>query len=137
MRLLFLFVFLLCISLPVFPQSGWIQQSSQTTETLLGVSFGSNNTGYVCGTSGKLLKTTNGGLNWSALVSGTIGFLRDISFIDDNTGITAGESGIILKTTNGGSNWLNVKRIKYKYICTRSHGRSIECNMHRFKRDNS
>ncbi len=86
-------------------QSQWSVQPSGTTETLLGVQFVDANTGIAVGTSGKILRTTNGGSGWLSQTSGTTRFLRDVAFPDVSTGFAVGEPGIILRTTNGGTAW--------------------------------
>jgi photosystem II stability/assembly factor-like uncharacterized protein len=68
-----------------------------------GVSFVDANTGYATGYSGILLKTTNGGLNWTYIWLPNT--MLDIHMIDATTGIVCGSGGNILKTTNGGVNW--------------------------------
>jgi photosystem II stability/assembly factor-like uncharacterized protein len=61
-----------------------------------------------------LLKTTNGGFNWTRLappISGSDMELNDVFFIDANTGYTVGwgpTTNIFLKTTNGGNNWSSI-----------------------------
>ena len=55
---------------------------------------------------GTTLKTTNGGLNWTELLSGSTTTLVDASFLDENNGNLIG-FGTILKTTDGGQNWVN------------------------------
>ena len=62
--------------------------------------------GYIVGTNGAILKTTNGGTHWTILSSGTTKWLESVCFTDANTGYTVGYDGIILKTTNGGTNWV-------------------------------
>ena len=57
---------------------------------------------------GKILKTINGGINWSTLNSGTTNDLYEIHFTYDIVGYTVGENGIILNTTNGGANWVSL-----------------------------
>ena len=52
-----------------------------------------------CGT---IVKTTNGGANWTAYPIGTPYSLRSVYFIDSTSGHTVGEYGTILKTTDGG-----------------------------------
>jgi photosystem II stability/assembly factor-like uncharacterized protein len=59
------------------------------------------------GQNGTILKTTNGGMNWVALLSGTSNELKSVYFTDFNTGyvVGGGLGGVnILKTTNGGTN---------------------------------
>jgi photosystem II stability/assembly factor-like uncharacterized protein len=66
-------------------------------------------TGYAAADYGILRKTTDGGLNWTNLRSGTTANLRTVSFEsfsdEYNKGYAAGDNGILLKTTNGGTNW--------------------------------
>lgn len=62
-------------------------------------------TGWVCGNTGMIKKTTNGGYNWINIPSGTTNNLNAISFADDNIGACGGDWGLILWTTNGGVNW--------------------------------
>jgi photosystem II stability/assembly factor-like uncharacterized protein len=89
----------------------WTTLTSQTTQNLWGVSFVDANTGYVCGDSGTILKTTNGGTTWTPLNSGTKHQFAEIYFFDANTGFVGSwmdAGGIIYKTTNGGTSWTNV-----------------------------
>ena len=70
------------------------------------VSYSDSNTGYACSSLGKIAKTTDAGLTWSTLSSGTSTNLAGISFIPaTSTGVTVGDGGRILKTTNGGASW--------------------------------
>jgi len=82
--------------------------SSGTNQWLNSVYFANANTGYAVGDHGTILKTTNGGTNWVALLSGTNQWLNSVYFADANTGFAVGGStrSIILKTTNGGNNWV-------------------------------
>jgi photosystem II stability/assembly factor-like uncharacterized protein len=84
---------------------GWVTQTSGTTNNLNAVFFINTLTGYAAGNSGTILKTTNGGTNWSALSSNVPTHLFAIHFINATTGFIAGDVGTVLKTTNGGSSW--------------------------------
>lgn len=89
------------------PPEGWVLQSSGTTTTALrGVSFADANTGNVTGANGTILRTTDGGSNWSTQTSGTVQTLRGVSLLNASTGIAVGTAGTILRTTNGGTNWV-------------------------------
>ena len=57
---------------------------------------------YACGTSGMILKTTDGGDNWSSLNTPTSRSLNSIYFFDEDRGFAVGDSGTILFTNNGG-----------------------------------
>ncbi len=54
-----------------------------------------------------IIKTTNGGANWSTQQTGSIldPTLYSVMFADTNYGWTVGTGGTIYATTNGGTNW--------------------------------
>jgi hypothetical protein len=72
------------------------------------VAFTDANTGTVVGSSGTILRTTNGGTTWTSQVSGTGNGLNGVSFVDANTGIVVGDNGTILYTVNGGTTWIGL-----------------------------
>ncbi|MCB0729072.1 MAG: T9SS type A sorting domain-containing protein, partial [Ignavibacteriae bacterium] len=76
-----------------------------TIQNLNDVFFVNSETGYVCGDSGVVLKTADGGVNWVNLKTNTISKLNCIYFYDDNYGISVGKDSKIIKTINGGVNW--------------------------------
>lgn len=78
---------------------------AMTTYTALAVDFTSETTGWICGASGLIKKTTDGGASWTDQVSGTTLALHGIHFINDNEGWACGMTGTILHTTNGGTTW--------------------------------
>jgi len=71
-----------------------------------GVFFINKDTGWICGTGEKVLRTTNGGIT---IDSSRLfwGYLMDIYFKDANTGVLT-TIGNIFKTSNGGLNWNSV-----------------------------
>jgi photosystem II stability/assembly factor-like uncharacterized protein len=85
--------------------TGWVPQTSGTTNDLRGVSFTDANTGTVVGHSGTILRTIDGGTAWVPQTSGTTNNLTGVSFTDANTGTVVGVDGIILRTTDGGITW--------------------------------
>lgn len=53
-----------------------------------------------------VLKTTDGGLTWTRVVSGIFPARpRAFDFVNANFGYITGYSGMVMKTTDGGSNW--------------------------------
>jgi hypothetical protein len=82
----------------------WSEDTRVTTQTLDGVDFVDRKTGWVVGTNGTILHTSNG-LTWSPQASGTSAFLRDVDFIDGDTGWAVGNLGTILHTLDGGTTW--------------------------------
>lgn len=75
------------------------------TPQLFAVKFVTKNIGFAAGQNGTILKTTNLGLNWFNLNSGTTQQLTGLWFIDKDTGYACGSNGTILKTTNSGASW--------------------------------
>lgn len=76
-----------------------------TSTTLNAVDFVTTSIGYACGNSGTILKTTDGGANWTSQTSGTVHNLFGIHFLTETEGWATGISGTILHTTDGGTNW--------------------------------
>lgn len=94
-------------TLSIYAQSGWINQNSGTTSFFTDIFFIDANTGWTLGFTGNVLKTTNGGTNWTQVTTG-LGQCNALQFTDANTGFIAGSLGKVLKSTNGGTNWVNL-----------------------------
>jgi photosystem II stability/assembly factor-like uncharacterized protein len=60
------------------------------------------NVGYASRSFGKILKTIDGGANWSVQPSSPDNFVEDIEFVNPNTGWAVGWNGMIFHTSNGG-----------------------------------
>ena len=60
------------------------------------------------GDAGTIVKTTDAGMTWSPLTSGTTNALHDVYFFDATQGVAVGEQGLILRTTDGGAGWQGV-----------------------------
>ncbi|MBL8006913.1 MAG: T9SS type A sorting domain-containing protein, partial [Ignavibacteria bacterium] len=72
------------------------------------VYFIDNNTGWVSGSGGYILRTTNGGTDWGYLHSGTSSNLYSIRFLNKKNGWVLGSdyyNTFVLVTTNGGQSW--------------------------------
>ncbi len=87
----------------------WLSQDSGTNASFRGVSAVDDNTAWVSGNGGTVLRTTNAGATWERRnVTGaeTLDF-RDIQAFDERTAyiISAGTPAKIYKTEDGGENW--------------------------------
>ena len=103
-KILILFLLLIILSPSQFSQ--WQNQNPVPDGNhLRSVYFIDDQTGWSVGSEGIILKTTNSGVDWIKLNSGTNTNLKSVKFIDENFGWAAGDSGLIIKTTNGGSDW--------------------------------
>ncbi len=76
-----------------------------STASFKALNFVNTTTGWVVGDNGSILKTTDGGSNWTPQTSGTTETLRGVFFWDSNTGWACGGNGVIVATTNGGNSW--------------------------------
>jgi photosystem II stability/assembly factor-like uncharacterized protein len=61
--------------------------------------------GYIVGNSGKAVKTTNRGSDWSVINTGVTAKLENVTFSNDQLGWIVGDQGTILKTSDAGNNW--------------------------------
>lgn len=86
----------------------WSSLVSGTPNHLVAVSAINIDTCYVAGSSGTILKTTDGGLTWINQPTPTSQTLYGMDFINSNNGFAVGDNGALLKTTNGGVTWTSI-----------------------------
>jgi len=93
----------------------WNEQYGEPYESpLKSIYFVDQNNGYACGESGIIMKTTDGGINWSQQVISSF-HLRNIFFTDNLNGWVTGEYlGLphytaVFRTTDGGVNWIETQ----------------------------
>ncbi len=67
--------------------------------------FFKSNYGWIVGSNGIILFSSDGGENWQQQNSQTENQLNSIYFINENYGWVVGKSGTFLKTIDGGSTW--------------------------------
>lgn len=88
----------------------WVSQYPYTLGlTFFDVEFINKNTGWVTGI-GKILKTTNAGINWVEQIHPAVNKpIVCIHPVDSNVVYAGGDFETILKTTNGGTNWTAIR----------------------------
>lgn len=92
----------------------WSEQTSGSAAQLTSVSAINANNVWVCGYTGVVLRTTNGGTNWlnaSAAPIPTTLDLHCIFGLDSVTALVAGSGtagSFLFRTSNGGANWTQV-----------------------------
>src|SRR5438067_13613920 len=120
-RVLTLFLLLLTAhcSLLAASASPWTRQPSGTMAWLRAVYFLDQNRGWVAGSNGTLLTTTDGGATWKKLSTLTKDTLQDVYFADKEVGWliatrdilklkTNEPASYLLRTEDGGMNWRQV-----------------------------
>ena len=72
-------------------------------------------TGYAVSGDGKIVKTTDGGNNWTMLLQNTTVYCRSVEFINTEKGFVGGfpingnnGTGIFRRTTDGGATWTDL-----------------------------
>ena len=75
------------------------------TTTLSEMHFVDANIGYAVGNA-LVIKTIDGGQNWTALTTGDLHLYYGVHFFDANHGIVVGTNGTIIYTSDGGNTWL-------------------------------
>jgi len=108
----------LCSTKNSYAQPGWYTQSTNDTNyTYNSVYFYNYLTGWICGTNGKIFKTTNGGFNWTQQLTNSYqNYFQKINGVSTsdqyvyacgfvNNSIPA--SATIQETSNGGTIWTN------------------------------
>lgn len=76
--------------------------------TMNSLQFINSSTGWVVCSDGYILKTTDEGIKWELISTGTKSFLRSVSFIDSQTGWVVGNNNTLLKTNDGGNTWISL-----------------------------
>ena len=75
-----------------------------------GVRFINDSTGFINGGKETILKTIDGGINWSLKYMGNTIYewqsINDVAFVDEVTGFAVGDGGQFFKTTDAGETWL-------------------------------
>lgn len=114
-RFVLLPILLIIIFSPVQQSfADWIRQETGVRDNLFDIFFLTESLGYSVGwgssPGGVVLKTTDGGENWSSSVPVRNSYLFSIVFLDSYTGYAAGYDGetsraMIISTIDGGENW--------------------------------
>ncbi len=100
--------FFLLLSTSVI-HSQWMNQNPVPDgNTLYSTFFINDNNGWIVGSDGFIIKTTNSGIDWIPQTSGTDLNLKSVQFFNQDIGWICGEDGLILKTTDGGQNWIEL-----------------------------
>jgi photosystem II stability/assembly factor-like uncharacterized protein len=99
----YILIILLLSSAKLYGEWEWLNPKPQGN-TIIGMKFINECTGFAVGGAGTVLKTTDCGTSWSKLVINTTVELHGISIIGQNIIYAGGENNIV-KTTDGGQTW--------------------------------
>ena len=88
------------------PKAGWEPVDSGVAQDLNSVFFICLNRGSVVGDDGVILRTGNGGINWTLQSSGVPDNLYGVSYYGYTITLAVGASGTILLTNDSGQTWM-------------------------------
>lgn len=78
-------------------------------ETLLRMHFVNDRVGWICGETGTILFTRDGGRNWKTQRAGQVRkILYSVAAIDESQAWVTGAGGAALRTIDGGENWIEL-----------------------------
>ncbi|WP_348674156.1 YCF48-related protein [uncultured Abyssibacter sp.] len=91
----------------------WTQVASPVRSMLVTLDFPTDSTGYIGGHDGVILKSSDGGQEWTLQHFDNApqrpAIIYDLMFEDEETGFAVGSYGLILRTSDGGENWTPVE----------------------------
>ena len=102
-------LFFLLLILLINPiKSQWFLQTSGIAGDLHSIFFTNSNTGFAAGSYWNILKTIDGGNNWTTIYTGS-GAWYSSYFLNNNTGFVGGIS--LKRTTSSGNNWTTINTL--------------------------
>jgi uncharacterized protein (TIGR02145 family) len=101
LHLLFLITVFLCGQV----QAQWYPIYVPTTANFSSITFTDSIHGFIAVLDGSMLVSSDGGVSWQIVLTGTSLPLADINFPTFSIGYSSGTGGIIIKTVNAGNNW--------------------------------
>ena len=103
MKLLKILLVIAILISPIYAQ--WSMHSFRLENADFKNIFFKSNYGWIVGSNGIILSSSDRGETWQQQNSQTANHLNSVNFINENFGWVVGDSGTYLKTTDGGSTW--------------------------------
>ncbi len=82
--------------------------SGYTSMRFMDIFILNENTLFMTGNEGIIIRSTDGGHTWKTMNSNTTAQIWGIHFVDDQLGFAVGSNGTIIRTDNGGMDWTGV-----------------------------
>lgn len=91
-------------------RTNWETLSTPTKNDLNSVFFPDDSLGFACGNNSVVLKTRDGGKNWTEVnVLDSAAAFNAVGFQNSSTGVIIGEKGLIIRTEDGGITWKKIQ----------------------------
>lgn len=94
-----------------------LNHNQSNTISFYAIDFTDSNNGYISGTNGILIKTTDAGNSWTNCTTGTSYPLTNLTFTSAQIGYAGTNYGYLYRTTNAGNSWsaLTTSSSNYTY----------------------
>ncbi len=84
--------------------TSWLAPQMIPSLGALSIAFGSLNVGVAVGVGGQIIRTTDGGANWTMVVSSVSASLMGVTYVDSLNAVAVGNNRIF-RSTDGGQSW--------------------------------
>lgn len=89
--------------------SQWYTLSVPTSNDLYAVDFYDEYNGWIAGSGGTLLRTSDGGQTWVKVNTGFLNHFYSVAMLNLNQVVVAGQNGLIIRTQDSGATWIVVQ----------------------------
>ncbi len=97
---------MIIVLFPLISFSQWIMYYENSPSSFTKICAVNKDTAIAVGLNGNIVRTTNGGVTWEVIQSGTTQDLKDVRFAGPAVAYVCGNSGTLLKSTDAGSTWI-------------------------------
>jgi photosystem II stability/assembly factor-like uncharacterized protein len=97
-------------------QTNWYPQTSGTNTYFFDVHFTDQDNGWLCGNTGLIMHTIDGGASWMQQDAPPVNAYYGIHFTDSQNGWACGYGGQIIRTTDGGTSWIDDSPITNTFL---------------------
>ena len=102
--------FVLCTMWATFSDaSDAVFTSSEIAYDFFDMDFLDRNTGWICGASGFLFETQDGGVSWRKIETGVDDSIFGVVFHDPDHGVLVGQTGVLMITSDAGHTWQKIQ----------------------------
>lgn len=97
--------FILFFLISINANAQWVSQPASNLFENRCIYMTSSSEGYIVGSDGYMLRTTDAGLNWYDVLTNTSDTLRTVFFTNKATGYIAGANGTLRRTDDSSATW--------------------------------
>jgi photosystem II stability/assembly factor-like uncharacterized protein len=88
-----------------FAESQFVPSVIEPRDSMYGITAAGEKALWIVGNNGKIVRSDDGGMNWTNQESGTTEHLQGVAAWDENRAVAVGNGGVVVTTKNGGKTW--------------------------------